>query len=113
MLIDHADAELASLLRRGDLDLAPVHENAAAVGAMKSDQAFDQRRLAGAVFAEQRMHGPRANRDRDPVQRGEIAEALAQFEGVERQRPMRRGGRLEIRAGDTKGLHAASAASSA
>jgi hypothetical protein len=57
--------------------LAPVDQDAAFFGALKARHAFDQRALAGAVFAQQRVHGAGgAPSHGHVVQRGEAPKRL-------------------------------------
>ena len=57
VLVDHAEPELVRLARMGDRDLAAVEQDLALVGGVVAHGAFDQRALAGAVLAQQRMEG--------------------------------------------------------
>src|ERR1700722_16850067 len=76
MLIDHAEPEPVRIARAGDLLLARAHDQLAVVGPVIAHDAFDQGRLAGAILAEQRMHGAGHHAQRHVVERDEVAEAL-------------------------------------
>ena len=67
------------------------------VGDVEAHHAFDERRLAGAVLAEQRVECPGGNLDRDVVERGEAPESLGHADGF--QRGPREGGASGWRAG--------------
>ena len=76
MLIDHAEAERVRGARIAD-DLLPVVDHQlAVVGLVIAHDAFDQRRFAGAVLAEQRVERAGPDLQRNLVERGELAEAL-------------------------------------
>ena len=77
ILVDGLDPERARVGRRVDRDRRAVHLDRAAVEPVHAAQALDQRRLAGAVVAEQREHLAAAHVEVDPVERGDRAEALA------------------------------------
>ena len=55
MLVHHAEAERVGVLRIGDRLLAAADQHVALGRVVVAHDAFDQRALAGAVFAEQRM----------------------------------------------------------
>jgi hypothetical protein len=76
VLVDHADAQRARDDRIGDVLLAAVDQDAAGLGAVEAGDALDQRALAGAVLAQQRMHGARRRLERDAVQRREAPKRL-------------------------------------
>ncbi len=84
MLIDHADAERLSVLGIGDSYLLAIEFDLAFVGRVETHDAFDQRRLAGAVLAEQRVEGAGGHLDRDIVERLEATERLAHVKGFKR-----------------------------
>ena len=58
MLVDHRDAVALGVGGAADRDLRAVDQDAAAVGLMDAAQDLDQRALAGAVLAGERMHAP-------------------------------------------------------
>ena len=76
VLVHHADAELDRLRRRVDLDRLAVHADLALVGVVEPVQDRHQRRLAGAVLAQQGVHlaGPQV--EVDPVVRDDGTEPL-------------------------------------
>src|SRR5207248_2875361 len=55
-LVDDLDAELDRILRRVDVDLLTLEDDLAAVRRVRTRDALDQRRLAGAVVADERHH---------------------------------------------------------
>ena len=55
VLVDHADAERLRVARIAHRDFRAVDQELAFVGRVKAHDAFDQRRLARAVLAEQRV----------------------------------------------------------
>ena len=72
----HAEtAEVAGLQRQIDR-LAVEVEPPAGIGRMEAGQNLDERRLAGAVLAEQAMHLAGRDAERDPRQRTRAAEGL-------------------------------------
>ena len=84
MLIDHADAERLRVARIAHRDLAPVERERALVRRIEAHDAFDQRRLARPVLAQQRVERASRRLERDIVQRREGAETLGHAEGFER-----------------------------
>src|SRR5260221_300751 len=75
MLVDHAEAERRGIARAGDLGLPAVDQHLAGGRAIEAHHALHQRRLAGAVLAEQRVERAGRHLDRDVVERRESAEA--------------------------------------
>ena len=65
MLEHRADAEIEAFARRGQADRPVLDPDLAGVGLLHPGQDADQRRLAGAVFAEQHMDlaGPEVEAD--------------------------------------------------
>ena len=53
ILVDDLDAELRGVLRPVDVHLFALEQDLAAVGGVRARDAFDQRRLAGAVVADE------------------------------------------------------------
>ena len=72
-----------ALVRRVDPHRFAVEPDLAAVGLLDAGEHLDQRRLAGAVVAEQREHLALAQRQRDVAQRGRRAVLLAQVLDLE------------------------------
>ena len=67
LLVDRGDAAVARLARGDRLELGVADADRAAVGRVDAGDDLDQRRLAGAVLAEQRMHlAGAARRNRRP-----------------------------------------------
>ena len=69
MLIDHADAQRLRILGIADGCLGPVEQELAPVGNVEAHDALHERRLAGAVLAEQRVKRTGRNLDRHVLQR--------------------------------------------
>ena len=67
VLEHHGDAERARSRRVGDLDLAAIPHDAAAVGLHGAIDDFHQGRFAGAVFAEHGVDLPRLDGEADAV----------------------------------------------
>ena len=86
VLVDHADAQRPRHGGGMDVVLAAVQQHRAVVGPVVADDALDQRALAGAVLAQQRMHGAGPHCQAHVAQRGEGAEALGQPHRLQRQR---------------------------
>ncbi len=86
MLVDHADAERLGVARVAHDRLLPVDQELAAVGLVEAHDAFDERRLAGAVLAEQGVERARRHLDRNVLQRLQRAEGLAHADRLERGR---------------------------
>ena len=89
MLIDHAEAERVGVLRVGDRLFAAADQHVALGRVVVTHDAFDQRALAGAVLAEQRMERARTHLQFDIVEGGEIAEPHGHGDGVDAKRPAR------------------------
>ena len=89
MLIHHAEAKRVSVLRIGDRLFAAADQHPALGRVVVTHDAFDQRALAGAVFAEQRMEGSGTYFQFDIVQRDEFAEAHGHRDGIDAKRPAR------------------------
>ncbi len=87
MLVDHADAERAGIARIADRDLLAAEQDLALVGRIEPHDAFDERRLAGAVLAEQRMKLAGLDLHRDVAERDQRPEDLGHADGFERDRP--------------------------
>ena len=84
MLRDHPDPGRDRVLRRVDRDRPAVDEDRAGVGPRQPVEDPHQRRLAGAVLAEQRVHLAARDGEVDAVVGDELAEALgdaAQLDG--------------------------------
>ena len=76
VLIDHAEAERVRGARIVDRLFAAVDQDVARVRPVVAHDALDQRALAGAVLAEQRMERSGRHLQRHLVERRELAEAL-------------------------------------
>jgi len=85
VLIDHADAERTGGLRRADVALAAVEQHRPRIGALEAHQALDQRRLARAVLAQQRVDRARPHVEVDRIERDEVAEPLGQPDRLQRR----------------------------
>ena len=73
-------------LRIGDRLLAAADQDVALGRAVIAHDAFDQRALAGAVLAEQRVERAGPHLQLDIVERGELAEAHGHGDGVDAER---------------------------
>ena len=89
MLIHHAEAERVGVLRIGDRLFAAADQHLALGRVVVTHDAFDERALAGAVFAEQRMERSGTYLQFDIVQGCEIAEPHGHGDGVDAKRPAR------------------------
>ena len=56
ILVDDLDAEVHRVLRPRDVDLLALEEDLAGIRAVNARDRLDQRRLAGAVVADERRH---------------------------------------------------------
>ena len=65
LLVDRRDARLLGVLGRGEAGRLPVERDRAGVGLIDARHDLDQRRFAGAVLAEQRMHLARPHVEAD------------------------------------------------
>ena len=83
LLVHGADAGGDRVARRGEADLAAVDGHPPLVGLVDAGDDLDQRRLAGAVLAHQRMDlaGPKV--ERDAVERLDAGEGFAR--GLDRE----------------------------
>jgi len=88
LLIDGRDAAFGRLARGDGLQLGVADADRAAVGRVDAGDDLDQRRLAGAVLAEQRMHLAGVHVEVDVAQHPDAGEGLR--DAAERQRPARR-----------------------
>jgi hypothetical protein len=78
VLVHHPDPELDRVLRRRDRHRLPVHQDLARVGRVEAVEDAHQRRLAGAVLAEQGMDLPAPQIEIDVVV-GEHAGELLRY----------------------------------
>ena len=92
VLVDDLDPEPGGVLRPVDRDLLAVEVDLAGVERVDAGDALDQRRLAGAVVADERHDLARAHLEVDVDERLDRAEALRDAARLERRR--RRGGRV-------------------
>ena len=77
LLVDDADAAPVRIARAGDLHQLAVQPDLARVPGLGAAQDLHERRLAGAVLAQQDVHLARAHLQVHPVQRDHAGEALA------------------------------------
>ena len=75
-LVDGADAERLRGRRAVDLDRLAVQKNLAGVAVQRAGHDLDQRRLAGTVLAEQRMHFAGVQAEIDAFQRAHAGKPL-------------------------------------
>ena len=83
MLIDHAEPEGMGVLRIGDRLFPPADQHVAFGLVIVAHDAFHQRALAGAVFAEQGMKRSGPHLEVDIVEREELAKPHGHAEGVD------------------------------
>ncbi len=76
LLVNGRDPGALGVLRRGETHGAPVDQDLAAVRLIDAGDDLDQRRLACAVLAEQRMNLAGADVERDAAQRAHAGKAL-------------------------------------
>ncbi len=76
VLVDDLDPELGRVLRPVDRDRLAVEDDLAAVGRVDAGDALDQRRLAGAVVADEGHHLTRPHLEVDVGERMHRAEVL-------------------------------------
>jgi hypothetical protein len=76
ILVDDLDAERGRVLRPVDGDRVALEEDLALVDRVDAGDALDQRRLAGAVVADERHHLAGGDVEVDLVERLDGAEAL-------------------------------------
>src|SRR5690606_23389412 len=76
LLEDHADALAAGVPRAGDPHRCAVHEVLPRVRLLHPGENLDQRRLAGAVLAEEGVHLTRPDLELDAVERDDARVAL-------------------------------------
>ena len=74
LLVDRADAGRLRGRRRAELVLLAVDQHGAGVDRVDAGQRLDQRRLAGAVLAHQRVHLAGVEPERDLVEGADAAE---------------------------------------
>ena len=67
LLVHHADARVDRLTRRCEVDPPAVEGDRALVGAVQAGEDVRQRRLPGAVLAQQRVHLAQRRIEVDPV----------------------------------------------
>src|SRR5579863_3195275 len=91
MLVDHAQAQRMRVLRVGDRLFAVTDQDVALRGVVVAHDAFHERALAGAVFAEQSVQRAGPNLQFDIVERDEIAEPHRHCDGIDAERAGRRG----------------------
>ena len=78
MLEHHADAELPRHAGTGDPDGLALPQDLARIGLQRTEKHLDQRRLAGAVFAEEGVDLALLDREVDGIARFQRAEDLRQ-----------------------------------
>ena len=77
VLVDHLDAELAPLAGIERQDVLAVEFDRAGIGAIDAGDGLHQRRLAGAIVADEADHLARLDRQVDAMQHVDGAKALA------------------------------------
>ena len=86
-LVDDADARLLGGERGRQGDGFTPHQDLALVGLVEPRENLHQRRLAGAVLADERVHLPGAQGEVDALQRPDPREELADTPGLEQNLP--------------------------
>ena len=86
LLIDRRDAGALGVVGRGEAGLAAVDQDRARVGLVDARTDLDQRRLAGAVLAEQRMDLAGVHVERDAGERAHARERLLDVAHLEERR---------------------------
>src|SRR5262249_48738868 len=76
ILVDDLDPEPGSVLRAVDVHLLPFEQDLAAVSGVSPSDAFDERRLAGAIVAYERHHLTGPHLEVDVVERLDRPEGL-------------------------------------
>ena len=90
LLVDHRDARVARVVRRVEVDRLAVDEHLAGVATDDAAEHLHERRLAGAVLADQRAHLARAQREVAVAQRVDGAVGLADVAQLDDRRSRRR-----------------------
>ena len=101
-LIDRRDAHALRLGGARDRDRPPCQQDLATVGLMDAGDDLDQRRLAGAVLAQQRVDFAGMERERDVVEGLCRVEALGDAADIQNGLAV---GRLPFTHGQTRGVH--------
>ena len=83
ILVDHLDAEAPRVARIGEHSVASIDRDVAGRRAMHARDHFHERRLAGAVVADQRDDFARIDLEAEVVDRDVAAEFLAQVREAE------------------------------
>ena len=100
MLIHHADAVRAGVTWIADRHFLAVEQDLAAIRRVEAHDAFDERRLAGAVFAEEGVHSPGFDLDGDVFECDQRSEDLGHADRLQRWSAHRRRGHLRSSIGD-------------
>jgi len=77
LLVDRDDSSALSVVRRCKSDRLPEQLDFAGVSALRAGQNLEQRRLAGAVLAQERMDLRRSDFEMDVLKREHAGKALA------------------------------------
>src|SRR4051794_30594020 len=85
VLVDGLDPERARLDRRADRHLAALEEDLARVRRLDAGERLDERRLAGAVVADERHDLGRVDGEARAAQRADASEALDEAAGLEQR----------------------------
>ena len=85
-LVDRADAHRARLAGRADIDGAAVDADFAGVAADRAGHDLDQRRLAGAVLAHERMHFAGLDAEINAIERPDAWKRLGNAEHFDPRR---------------------------
>ena len=85
LLEDRPSAQRVRVLRAPEFDRPALDTNGALVGPKPAAEDLDQRRLAGAVLADERVHLPRAGGEGGGVERQDASERLDEIEPLHRR----------------------------
>ena len=75
--MNEADAQFLGISHITDLHLSPIDSDGTFIGLVDASEYFHQRRFPGAIFADQRDHLPRRDREVDITERNDARETFA------------------------------------
>ncbi len=76
VLVDHAYAQLYGVPRPPDVDLTPLHQDAALIGPVEAVEDVHERGLASPILAQEGVHLPGPQLKVHPIVRHHAGEAL-------------------------------------
>src|SRR5215468_7327778 len=83
MLVDHPEPQQMGGARMLNGVLVSIDQNSSGIGAVIAHEAFDERALAGTVFAEQRMHAAGTEFRGHLMERAHGRKALAEIDNFD------------------------------